>query len=593
MNKQYIQELVEKAILHLQQSQVLPSDMLVPQSIQIDIPKDRQHGDYATNVALILAKLAKRNPRDMAALIIEAVNTLPTRQHLGKIEVAGPGFINFFLDHEARHRVITDILTLGEKYGWTQAKQGQRILVEFVSTNPTGPLHVGHGRQGAYGSVVAAMLATQGYEVTREYYINDAGRQMDILAASVWVRYLEPLFPEIPFPANAYRGEYVIDIANALRVEHGKSFVFPLERILTDLPLDAAAGGDSEQYIDALIARMKTLLGDAQYEILFQFTLNYVMEDIRDDLAASGVQFESWFSERAFTRTDAIDRTIAQLQAQGLTFEQEGALWFRATAFGDEKDRVLQRANGARTYFANDLAYHVNKFERGFDQVIDIFGADHHGYLPRMRAGLRAFGISPERISFLLLQFVTLYRQGEQVQMSTRSGSFVTLRELREEVGADATRFFYLQRRGTQHIDFDLDLAKSESNENPVYYIQYAYARICSVFRQLKEKNLAWDFSVDSQLLPIHLGNSHETELLAILANYPERLANAANHCEPQILTNYLRELVHAFHGYYNACQFIVDDAALRHARLALIAAVRQVIANGLGLLGISTPEKM
>jgi arginyl-tRNA synthetase len=586
MNRDFIKKQVRAALLVLVERGVLSAE--IP-PFQIEVPKDRAHGDFSTSVALMLAKAAGLKPREIAEKIQQV---LPDAKNIiMKTEIAGPGFINFFLFPAARFSVVTEVLAAGKKYGESKNAAGERVLLEFVSTNPTGPLHVGHGRQGAFGAVVANLLETQGIVVTREYYVNDAGRQMDILAVSVWLRYLAILQPAtFSFPSSGYCGEYVTDIAQSLHARHEHAFGMPPEKVFSDLPLDEPQGGDREIYIDALVARMKSLLGSANYEIVFLFALDTVMADIREDLEISGVWFDNWFSERAFTRTDAVDKTIQALSARGLTYEKEGALWFRATEFNDEKDRVLRRSNGAHTYFANDLAYHADKFARGFDRVIDIFGADHHGYLARMKAGLQALGISPERLTFLLLQFVMLYRKGEQVQMSTRSGSFITLRELREEAGADATRFFYLQRRAEQHVDFDLDLAKAESDENPVYYIQYAHARICSVFRQLAEKGMTW---TPGLLEPGLLSDPHEEALAGLLAHYPDMLSGAAGKYEPQILTSYLRELANGFHGYYNACVFLVEEKTLRDARLSLIAAVRQVIVNGLELLGISAPEKM
>lgn len=583
MSKQNIEQLIQTALADLKNAGKLTVE--IPR-IQIDATKDKQHGDYATNIALMLAKPAAMKPRDLADMIVAA---LPASTSITRVEIAGPGFINFFLSQNAFYSVISDIIAKGKDFGRADVGKGKRVLVEFVSSNPTGPLHVGHGRHAAYGEVVSELLAMMGYDVYREYYVNDAGRQMDILAVSVWLRYLQLSEETIMFPANAYKGEYVVDIARALREKEGHRLTRASSDLFEGLPQDETDGGDKEIYIDAVIARAKELLGESDYQLILQFTLENILADIRNDLEEFGVHYENWFSERAFAQTDAIDRDIQILRDKGLVYENDGALWFRSTELGDEKDRVLQRSNGQRTYFANDMAYHFNKFERGFDLAIDIFGSDHHGYVPRMKAAMNALGINADHLTYLLVQFVTLYRGNEQVQMSTRSGSFVTLRELREEVGNDAARFFYVMRKCEQHVDFDLDLAKSQSNENPVYYIQYAHARVCSVLKQLTEKNYTYQQSDQYALLT----EPHELQLLSTLSRYPDVIKSAALQYEPHILTNYLRDLATDFHAYYNSHQFLVDDENLRNARLTLIVATRQVIANGLTLLGVSAPESM
>ncbi|MBV8801718.1 MAG: arginine--tRNA ligase [Gammaproteobacteria bacterium] len=586
MSKQHIQKLIQNALETLASTFNMQNEW---PAIQIESTKDKQHGDFACNIALILAKPLKRKPREIADLIVQS---LTPSSKIKKIEIAGPGFINFFLSQEALYSVIPEILTIGERYGHCNAGQGKKIIVEYVSSNPTGPLHVGHGRHAAYGAVVSDLLETIGYSVFREYYVNDAGRQMDILTASTWLRYLELSGEKIIFPANAYKGNYVIEIARALQEKNGQDFYVPAEQVITGLPLDEPEGGDKEIYIDAIINRCKKLLGPESYENVFNFTLNATLSDIHNDLSEFGVHFQNWFSEKEFVKTDAVDTLIHQLQTKQLTYERDGALWFRSTDFNDDKDRVLQRSNGQRTYYANDFAYHINKFTRGFDSAIDIFGSDHHGYIPRMKAGLMAQGIPGEKLSYFLLQFVTLYRSGEQVQMSTRSGSFVTLRELREEVGNDAARYFYVMRKCEQHIDFDLDLAKAKSNENPVYYIQYAHARICSVLRQLEEKGFKYE--QDTALAHIaSLNEEIELQLLSTLGRYCDTILHAAQQHEPHLLTNYLRELAGDFHSYYNSHQFLVEDEALRNSRISLILATRQVLINGLKLLGVSTPESM
>jgi arginyl-tRNA synthetase len=466
------------------------------------------------------------------------------------------------------------------------------VQVEFVSANPTGPLHVGHGRGAAYGACVADLLAAAGFHVHREYYINDAGRQMDILATSVWLRYLELAGEQLSFPSNGYKGDYVYDIGATLHRENGDRYRHPAAKVFEGVPADAPAGGDKEQHIDALIERAKQLLGPADYRKVFDLGLNVILDDIRQDLAEFGVKYDEWYSERALVERGAADRIVERLTKSGHAYEKDGALWFRSTDYGDEKDRVLVRENGQKTYFAHDIAYHADKMERGFARVIDIWGADHHGYVPRVKAALAAIGDDPSKLDVLLVQFAILYRGGEKAQMSTRSGEFVTLRELRDEVGNDAARFFYVLRKCEQHMDFDLDLAKSQSNDNPVFYVQYAHARVHSVFRQLKEKGLARDAARGHAGLD-RLTESHEQALMATLTRYPEVVETAALAHEPHQIAYYLRDLANDFHTYYNAHTFIVDDAPLRDARLNLIDATRQVLANGLKLLGVSAPESM
>ncbi|WP_462320829.1 arginine--tRNA ligase, partial [Halochromatium sp.] len=463
------------------------------------------------------------------------------------------------------------------------------------------------GRGAAYGAVVADLLAAVGFDVHREYYVNDAGRQMDILCTSVWLRYLELCGESLRFPANGYRGDYVWDIAASLHREHSDDYRVPADAVFAAVPEDAAAAdeldelgqplphaplGDKEDHIDALIANSKRLLGDNRYRFVFELGLNTILDDIRQDLAEFGTHYQEWYSERTLTESGAVNRAIERLREHGHVYEQAGALWFRSSAFGDEKDRVLVRENGQTTYFASDIAYHMDKLERGFERVIDIWGADHHGYVPRVKAALSALGDEAERLDVLLVQFAVLYRGGEKVQMSTRSGEFVTLRQLRKEVGRDAARFFYVMRRCEQHMDFDLDLAKSQSADNPVYYCQYAHARIESVLRQAADRGILVEPSSGSTNLD-RLIEPHELALMKTLSRYPEVLESAALGHEPHLLTTYLRELANQLHTYYNAHQFLVDDEALRDARIKLILATRQVLRNGLALIGVSAPAQM
>lgn len=583
--KPQIEQIIQAALTNLQSSGALPE---VPVAIQVEAAKDKQHGDFASNIALMLAKAAQKKPREVAELIVGA---LPASPHIQKVEIAGPGFINFFLSSDALYDVVPKILAEKQAFARSKIGRSKKVLLEFVSANPNGPLHVGHGRHAAYGAVVGNLLSAVGFDVFREYYVNDAGRQMDILTISVWIRYLGLCGENVTFPVNAYRGDYVIDIARKLKEEHGDKFSMPAQQVFEALPPDETDGGSKETYVDALIERAKSLLGH-HYRTVFDAALAGILADISDDLAEFGVSFDNFFSERDFVATKAVHQALERLRQSGHTYEREGALWFRTTDFGDEKDRVLVRSNGVHTYFANDVGYHLNKFERGFDIAIDIFGSDHHGYLSRMKAAVAASGIDPERLIYLLGQFVTLFRNGEQVQMSTRSGEFVTLRELRNEVGNDAARFFYVMRKYDNHIDFDLDLAKSKTNENPVYYVQYAHARICSVFSQLQDKQLTYDEANGLAHLAL-LTAEQERDLFTLLSRYQDIITNAAINYEPHVLTNYLRELAAAFHAYYNAQHFIVEDKALRDARLALVSAVRQILVNGFNLLGITAPVTM
>ncbi len=585
--KDQLQALIQQAIDALRQDGTLPADTTA--DVQVTRTRDKAHGDFATNVALQLAKPARRSPRDVAEAIIAR---LPESGLIARTEIAGPGFVNLFLSERARLGVITTVCEQGGRYGRSELGRGRRVQVEFVSANPTGPLHVGHGRGAAYGAAVADLLEAVGFDVHREYYVNDAGRQMDILATSVWLRYLELAGVELPFPANAYRGDYVYDIAATLHREHGDNYKREAHEVLGDLPPDEPDGGDKEAYIDAMIARAQELLGDNHYRFVFELGLNVILDDIRADLADFGVTYDTWYSERSLTEKGSVNLALERLREAGHLYEQDGALWFRSTDFGDEKDRVVQRDNGQTTYFASDIAYHMDKLERGYERVVDVWGADHHGYVPRVKAALKALGEDASRLDVLLVQFAILYRGGERVQMSTRSGSFVTLRELRNEVGKDAARFFYVMRRCEQHLDFDLDLARSQSADNPVYYIQYAHARVCSVLRQMEAKGYRHD-PANGEANLARLTEDHEQALLATLARYPEVVEAAALAEEPHQVANYLRELANDFHTYYNAHQFLVDDAAIRDARLSLILAVRQVVANGLELLGVSAPQEM
>lgn len=558
-------------------------------ALQITRTKDAAHGDFTCNVAMMLAKQAGKAPRDVAKAIIDA---LGTDNLLKKTELAGPGFINFFLAQESTLSIIKDIHTAGENFGKSNAANKEKVQIEFVSANPTGPLHVGHGRGAAYGATLASLMRAVGFEVDCEYYVNDAGRQMNILATSVWLRYLECHQINFSFPINGYKGEYIVDIANSIQSQHGDAFVFSSDEVFQGIADDEPAGGDKETHIDDLIERAKKLLGEDNYQIIFKAGLHSILDDIRQDLEAFGVPYDCWYSEQTLADRGLIKKAVEQLQAAGHIEQRNGALWFLSTKFGDEKDRVVIRDNGQATYFASDIAYHMDKFDRGYQRVINIWGADHHGYVARVKAAIGALGQNQEKLDILLVQFANLYRHGVRVQMSTRSGSFVTLRELREEVGNDAARFFYVMRKCEQHMDFDLDLAKSQSNDNPVYYIQYAHARICSVIGQLSEKQLKHDIKNGFQNLDL-LTEKHETELISKLDAYSDIVHKAAFNAQPHLLVHYLRELATLLHSYYNAHQFINENTNLHDARFNLIIATKQILFNGLTLLGVSAPEKM
>jgi arginyl-tRNA synthetase len=574
----------------------LPAGLLPPQvaatagaAVGVERTRDAQHGDYASNIAMRLAKPAGLKPRDLAQAVIEA---LPASAIVARAEVAGAGFINFHLAGNAQHAPLRAVLAQGDRYGTSNAGGGQRVMVEFVSANPTGPLHVGHGRQAAYGATLANLLRATGHDVHREYYINDAGRQVDILAASAWVRYLQSFGEPLPLPDNGYKGEYVRTLGEALRTARGESLRRPAAELLAGLPPDESAGGDKELYVDALIARMRALLGADGYESVLLLSLEAMLALIRADLADFGVEFERWFSERALAKSGAVDAALERLAGLGKTYVKDGATWLRTSEYGDSEDRVLVRANGQQTYFSPDLAYHVDKLGRGFERLIDVWGADHHGYIPRMRGALVALGAQPDCLEVCLIQFVSLYRGEEKIPMGKRDGQFVTLRQLRDEVGNDACRFFYLMRSHDQPLDFDLELAKSRSNDNPVYYIQYAHARVASVMKQLAARGLAYDQEAGLASLA-QLASEHEAAVLTAIGRYPEVVAQAAAQRTPHTLVHFLRELAQAFHGWYNAAPFIVDDPALRDARLALATGTQQVLRSGLALLGVAAPESM
>ena len=571
----------------------LPED-IVPRDargvgIEVGNTRDAQHGDFASNLAMRLGKATRQNPRKLAEALVEA---LPANESIAKVEIAGAGFINFFLRDDAYHREIGKVLQDGASYGRSNLGAGRRVQVEFVSANPTGPLHVAHGRHAAFGASLSNLLEAAGFDVQREYYINDGGRQMDILAVSAWLRYLERCGEAFTFPANAYVGEYLVAVGEQLFAVVGTTLKHSATEVFDGLPPDEPQGGDKDAFIDALIARARTLIGDAAYETVLSTALEGIVGDIREDLAEFGVIFDCWFSERSLSASGAIDRSIETLKKSGHAYLKDGALWFKSTDFGDEKDRVIVRDNGLKTYFASDIAYVLNKLERGFEHLLYIWGADHHGYITRLRAALMALGGQPQRFEVLLVQIVSLFRGGEKAKMSKRSGDYVTLRDLRKEVGNDAARLFYVMRSNDQHLDFDMELAKSRSNENPVYYIQYAHARVSSVRRQLKERGLEHDVAHGIASLGL-LNEPQELQLIKRISAYPGVIEQCAAQRAPHSLVHYLRDLANDFHTYYSAHQFIVEDVGMRDARLDLALATQIVIRNGLALLGVSAPDTM
>jgi arginyl-tRNA synthetase len=582
--KSSIAELVEQAVTSLPDLTEAPDVTSIKTTVERT--RDARHGDFTTNIAMRLAKSQGRKPRDIAQ---EIIDNIPQSELVDKVDIAGPGFINFHVSGVALHRELANVLRDGKCYGHQEMRPEPKILLEFVSANPTGPLHVGHGRHASYGATLGNVLEAAGYAVDREYYVNDAGRQIDILGVSVWLRLLAQKGVSISFPAAGYRGDYVRQIATGLDTS-GIPDV-SADDLNDGLPADAPEG-DQDAYIDALIAKGHKLLGIHHFQRIRKQALEAILSDIEDDLAGFGVTFDSWFFEQSLTDDNLISDALIILKERGMLYEKDGATWFRATDYGDEKDRVVVRENGKTTYFASDIAYHSDKRKRGYDHLLDVLGSDHHGYQARVRAGLEAMGYGGDSLEVELMQFVSLYRAGEKQAMSTRSGEFVTLRQLREEVGNDAARFFYVMRSNDQHLDFDLELAKSRSNDNPVYYIQYAHARVASVFRQLREKSLQYDEVSGVANLGL-LEELHEKSLMTTLSRFPEIIELAANNRAPQHLVHYLRDLANEFHTYYNAHTFIVDDDDLRNARLALISATRTVVANGLRIIGVSAPDSM
>jgi len=556
--------------------------------VVVERARDAAHGDFASNIAMRLAKSARKNPRELAQSIVAA---LPANSLVVSAEIAGAGFINFRLAKDAWFADLKSVAAQGDTYGRSKVGAGRKVMIEFVSANPTGPMHVGHGRGAAYGATLGNLLEATGHDLYREYYINDAGRQIDILAVSVYLRYLELAGEPVTFPSNGYKADYILPVAKALHARRGDALKRSGADLVRGAPPDAPAG-DKDKHIDGLIENSRRLLGAQEFDAIVLFARDAMLADIRSDLDEFRVHFDMWYSERDLNRSGAVDRAIEALRKSGHMYTRDGAEWFKSTDYGDDEDRVVIRANGEKTYFASDIAYHYDKRQRGHDMLIDVWGADHHGYVTRVRGALMALGAPGDCFEVTLMQLVSLFRGGEKLSMGKREGNFVTLRDLRTEVGNDACRFFYLMRSHDQALDFDLELAKSRSNENPVYYVQYAHARVSSVMKELAARSFTYDAAAGAASLAL-LANTHEQIVITALSKYREIVEQAALNRAPHALVHYLRDLANTLHTYYNAEKWIVEDAALRNARITLVLAVQQVIRNGLGILGVSAPESM
>jgi len=553
MIKEKLAQLITDALEKAKTEGKLPIEEIPP--VMLEHPKEKVHGDWATNIAMVLAGQVKMPPRAVAQAIVESLGD--EQRYIDKIEIAGPGFINFYLSNEWLYDVLAQVEEQGEKFGHSNRGLGQKVQVEFVSANPVGPMHIGHGRWAAVGDTLANVLAATGYNVQREFYINDYGNQMNIFAKSVAVRYAQLLGRDIPFPEDGYQGEYIKDIASEIIAE------------------------DNDKYLQVSEQDREAIFKERAYL--------QVLEHLKRTLQSMGVEFDFWFSERSLHELSLVGKAIEELREKGYVYDSEGAVWFKASAFGEEKDRVLVRANGEPTYFAADIAYHKNKFERGFDKVINIWGADHHGYIGRIKAAVEALGYEPERLEIIIGQLVNLLRAGEPVRMSKRTGELVTLDELLEEVGGDAVRFLFLMRSTDSPIDFDIELAKQESSENPVYYVQYAHARISSIIRYAEAEGIELSGEVDYR----RLETEPELDLIRKLSEWPEILERASRLRAPHPLTSYTQELAAAFHFFYTKCRVVSEDRELSEARMALSKATRTVLRSALAILGVSAPERM
>ena len=563
-------------------SQVEPEIKNLKISIQDN--KEKEHGDLATNIAMVLAKPLKKNPKEIAE---EIKQNFVLDEKIIKIEVAGPGFLNFFLSKDSHGEILEQIQKENKDFGKSGSKQS-KVLIEYVSSNPTGPLHVGHGRGAVFGSVLSSLLEEAGFEVDQEYYVNDFGRQMNILATSAWIRYCQLFSSEIKMMQQGYQGDYLIPIAKKLKDEKSDSLFKIEESLIQKLNSE----DQDDEFTDQLVESLRVILKE-EFQYIREFALSEILHLIKADLEQCGVHHNAWFSESSLYGNDGstdskVDVSIEELKSRGFIYEEGGAIWFKSSSLGDDKDRVLRRGNGEYTYFASDVAYHLDKYDRGYDRVINVWGSDHHGYLPRVRAAMDACDRDINKLEVIFIQFANLVKAGKKVSMSTRSGDFITLNELMNEVTTEAARFFYINRKADQHLEFDLDLAKEQSKDNPLYYIQYAHARICSVLR--KAENEFEDF--DSVELTL-LGSEKEIEILKLLRQYPQLIERSAKAGEPHLLCYFLRDLSGVFHSYYNSEKFLIEDKELMTSRLFLLKGVKQVIANGLRVLGIKAPEEM
>ena len=569
--KNTIKDLIKKSLLKIDKDR----DISV-ENIEVNICKDKKFGDFSSNISMKSSHLYNQKPRDLAAEIIAGIEE---NKNISKIEIAGPGFINFFITKNTKFEIIEKILNEKNNFGKNKIGKNLKVLIEFVSANPTGPLHVGHGRGAAFGDCLSKLLKTNGYEVFKEYYVNDAGKQIDILTLSVLQRYHELINDEYSFQyEDLYKGDYIWDIAAEVHRNFQERF------LIKDLHTQKF------NLVDDYISHVKNIISKEKFNEIKNLSVKFIQDNIKKTLILSGIEFDSWFLESSLLQNDNLQDVIDFLSSNNHTYQKDNALWFKSTDKGDEKDRVLIKENNDHTYLATDIAYHKDKIERNYNRVINIWGADHHGYISRIKGAFNIFSKGKSDLTILLVQFANLYRGKKKVSMSTRSGDFITLEQLLKEVGKDATRFFYIARKSDQHMDFDIELAKTNDSNNPVYYIQYAHARICSIFRQSRENNMT--FSYSKKCLDLLL-EEEELKIIKKLYSYPDIVKKSAERYEPHLLTNYMRELAQEIHSYYNKFQILVDDNNIRNARLSLIEACRQVLENSSNIIGIKMPEKM
>ena len=569
--KNTIRDLIKESLLKIDKDKHISVE-----NIEVNICKDKKFGDFSSNISMKSSHLYNQKPRDLAAEIIAGIEE---NKNISKIEIAGPGFINFFVTKNTKFEIIEKILNEKNNFGKNKIGKNLKVLIEFVSANPTGPLHVGHGRGAAFGDCLSNLLKINGYEVFKEYYVNDAGKQIDILTLSVLQRYHELINDEYNFQyEDLYKGDYIWDIAAEVHRNFQETF------LIKDLHTQKF------NLVDDYISHVKNIISKERFNEIKNLSVKFIQDNIEKTLILSGIKFDSWFLESSLLHNDNLQNVIDFLSSNNHTYKKDNALWFKSTDKGDEKDRVLIKENNDHTYLATDIAYHKDKIERNYNRVINIWGADHHGYISRIKGAFNIFSKGKSDLTILLVQFANLYRGKKKVSMSTRSGDFITLEQLLKEVGKDATRFFYIARKSDQHMDFDIELAKTNDSNNPVYYIQYAHARICSIFRQSKENNMT--FSYSKKCLDF-LSEEEELRIIKKLYSYPDIVKKSAERYEPHLLTNYMRELAQEIHSYYNKFQILVDDNNIRNARLSLIEACRQVFENSGNIIGIKMPDKM